>query len=112
MPNAGKNMKRSKEELERPVEWLRRLQEEPRRYGHLVEETGSLVLAAHRLASARCRAGARWASVPTGTELHAAAREIQRHVPSIEHVPASDILADDCDALGVPVIPPKSDRAA
>ena len=112
MPNAKNKMIRSREELERPVEWLRRLQEEPRRYRFLVEEAGSLALAAHRLASARCRAGARWSTVPTGTELHAAAREIQRNVPTIEHVPSSDVLAEDCDAAGVPVIPPKPDRAA
>jgi hypothetical protein len=105
-------MNQSKEELERPVEWLRRLEEEPRRYRRLFEETGSLALAAHRIASARCRTRAQWVAVPTGSELHAAAHELQRHVPAISHVPASDALADDCDAAGVPVIPPKSDRAA
>ena len=103
-------MKRNREELERPGEWLRRLREEPQLYRLLLDDAGSLALAAHRIACARCKTSPTAVSVPTGTELHAAAREIQKHVPSIGRVPHAEDLAGDCDAAGAPVIPPS--RAA
>jgi len=104
-------MKRhKKDELERPGEWLRRLREEPQLYRLLLDDAGSLALAAHRIACARCRTGPTAVNVPTGTEIHAAAREIQSHVPAIERVPRAIDLAGDCDAAGVPVILPS--RAA
>lgn len=98
------------DELERPSEWLRRLHEDPQLYRLLLEDAGSLALAAHRIACARCRTSPTAIGVPTGTEVHAAAREIQQHVPAVGRVPPAVDLADDCDAAGAPVIGPS--RAA
>lgn len=100
-------MKRYKnEELERPGEWLRRLREDPQLYGRLLDDAGSLALAAHRIACARCRTSPTAIGVPTGTEVHAAACEIQQQVPAIDRVPRAMDLAGDCDAAGIPVMGP------
>ncbi len=98
-------MKKHKDEIERPGEWLRQLHENTQRYQLLLDEAGSLALAAHRIASARCRTRPCAVPVPTGTELHAAAREIQWHVPAVDRVPSAADLAQDCDAAGAPVMP-------
>lgn len=103
-------MKRNQEEIERPNEWLRQLQEEPQRYRLLLDDAGSLALAAHRIACARCRTGATSMAVPTGTEVHAAAREIQELVPTVGPVPRPGELVDDCMDAGFPVLP--TSRAA
>ncbi len=103
-------MKRNNDELERPGEWLRRLREDPQLYHLLLDDAGSLALAAHRIAKARCRTRAAAVTVPNGSELHAAAREIQDHVPSVGTIPPAVDLVDDCDMAGVPVI--LSTRAA
>lgn len=97
-------MNQNKEELERPGEWLRRLREDSELYGTLLDDAGSLALAAHRVASARCRIGATAVAVPNGTELYAAAREIQDHVSGVDLVPRAVDLAGDCNAQGVPVL--------
>jgi hypothetical protein len=97
-------MKRYNDETERPNEWLARLREEPRLYSLLLDEAGSLALAAHRIARARCRIHPTAGAVPTDVEVHAAAREIQSFVSSIARVPLADDLASDCDAAGVPVL--------
>lgn len=98
-------MKRTRDEVERPGEWLRGLNEEPGRYRRLLDDSGSLALCAHRIASARCRVSGTSVSVPTGTELYAAARLIQSHVPTIDRIPRAVDLACECDDAGVPVMP-------
>ena len=97
-------MNQNKEELERPGEWLRRLREDSGLYGSLLDEAGSLALAAHRVASARCRIGATAVAVPNGRELYAAAREIQDNVPAVDRVPRAADLVGDCNAEGIPVL--------
>lgn len=99
-------MKRTRDEIERPSEWLRRLREDPQCYHLLLEDAGSLALAAHRIACARCRTRPTAMNVPTGSELHAAAREIQSYVASIDTVPPISDLAEDCESAGVPVLLP------
>ncbi|SRR5260221_9864862 len=65
----------STEEQDRPLEWLSRLQDAGA-YGALVEDAGSLALAAHRLAAAVCRARSVPTELPTLSELQVAARTI------------------------------------
>lgn len=64
------------QETERPHEWLRELRERKTGYAELLRESGDLVLAAYRLASARCRASALSTPVPTLREVHAATRAL------------------------------------
>lgn len=103
-------MSTSTEETERPTEWLRSLQEGRRAYRWLVEDAGSLALAAYRLARARCRVQPVPTLIPTVTELGAAARRIQAATGS----PALCLvlLIDECEAAGLPVIAPISRDAA
>jgi len=100
------------EELERPAEWLRRFAEDASRYRWLLADAGSLAVAAHRLASARCRVQAMPASVPTLLELRTAADDVTAGagLPRAEHV---GVLVADCVLAGLPVIlPPSYDSAA
>lgn len=93
------------EELERPTEWLRRLQEEPARYGALLEESGSIARAAYRLACARCRAAAVSTPVPTERELHAAALEVAARAETPPPPPAA-LVARECETDRSAVITP------
>jgi hypothetical protein len=69
------------DEMERPAEWLRRLDEQDGSYGRLLQESGNLALAAHRLARARCRVFGGRDGIPTLREVVAAAHMIAHHVP-------------------------------
>lgn len=104
-------MTTSIEEQERPTEWLRRLRENRSLYGELLESSGSISLAAHRLALARCRVQPVPTSVPTQAELRVAAAEIARFVglATGSHVGQ---LVSDCETAGLPVIVPLSRSAA
>lgn len=86
-----------------PIEWLNELIQERHGYRRLLEQSGCLSAAAHRLAWARCMCRERSTHVPTRVEVRAAAREIARRVPGLV-VPAADDLARDCEALGLPVL--------
>ncbi|MCS6799676.1 MAG: hypothetical protein NZ898_14380 [Myxococcota bacterium] len=87
----------------RPIEWLEALGE-PGAYDRLLHESGTLALAAWRLASARCATREVATSWPTRLELRAAAREIARRVHGSLAVPASRVLAEQCESAGLPVI--------
>lgn len=98
-------MLRYVEERERPSEWLRGLREEPAAYAELLEECGDLYAAAHRLASARCRAAALPTTIPTLREVHAAAREIlERGCDEGTPIPSMALLTEECAAARLPVI--------
>ena len=60
---------RTVEEQERPSEWLRALRETSGAYADLLRESGELVVAAYRVALARCRASARPSEIPTAREV-------------------------------------------
>ena len=70
----------------------------------LLDEAGSLAVAAWRLAHARCVTAATATHVPTMLELRGAAREIARRVGLGDDVPDGLSLARDCEALGLAVI--------
>ncbi len=86
-----------------PIEWLNELIQERNGYRRLLEQSGSLTVAAHRLALARCMSRERSTHVPTRVEVRAAAWEIARRVPGVR-VPDSETVARDCEALGLPVL--------
>ncbi len=97
----------SLEEIERPAQWLRHLGEDASHYRVLVEESGSLAVAAHRLASARNRIQIPSAPVPTLAELKTAAEEIVRQFDTDVSIHAG-VLVADCVMAGLPVIVPAS----
>jgi hypothetical protein len=86
-----------------PIEWLNELIQERDGYRRLLAESGSLTVAAHRLARAKCMTWERSTHVPTRIEVRAAAREIARRVPGTA-VPETSTIAQDCEALGLSVL--------
>ena len=104
---------RHTEETRRPSEWLLRFQEDGRRYNALLRDSGGLAVAAYRLARARCRVQPVPSTIPTRTELWAAARCIIQHTGIAESPPTKRRLAGDCEKSGLVVIgPPGATRAA
>ncbi len=100
------------DELERPAEWLRRFAEDGSTYRVLLEEAGSLAVAAYRLARARCRVQPVAASVPTLRELMSAADDVADHA-GLERARHVGVLVADCALAGLPLIlPPSFDSAA
>ncbi|MCA9595498.1 MAG: hypothetical protein KC776_19420 [Myxococcales bacterium] len=95
------------EERERPSEWLRRLREERHLYRRLLADAGSISLAAHRLAQARCRVQPVSFAIPTVAELRVAADEIALNVGA-KLTPVTEQLLQDCEAAGLAVILPLS----
>lgn len=67
---------RPNSEQERPFEWLRALRESASGYSELLHESGDPVVAAYRVATARCRSSEMATPIPTLREVHAAAREL------------------------------------
>lgn len=86
-----------------PIEWLNELIQERDGYRRLLAECGSLSLAAHRLAKAKCLTHEHYVSVPTRLELRAAARQIANRVPGT-CVPDTRALLRDCEDHGLDVI--------
>ena len=95
----------SAEELERPGEWLRAVLE-GRHYRWLLEDAGSLAVAAYRLARARCRIQPMPTPIPTLAELCVAARRMAEGC-GLSQPPVALIL-DECDRAGLLVIAPAS----
>lgn len=87
-----------------PIEWLIGLRERPDGYRRLLEEAGSLPVAAWRLAQARCRASYRPTEVPSGTEVRAAAHELTAQLRLGTRVPPSTMLASECESAGLLVV--------
>ena len=96
------------QETERPHEWLRALRESKSGYADLLRESGDLVVAAYRLATARCRASALATPVPTLREVRAAVTSLHEN-----SVPGSDPrqmsiarLREECEKAHLLVIGP------
>lgn len=70
----------------------------------LDEHGGSLALAAHRLAAAKCRAWHRSLPVPTPVDVVVAAREIVDRTGGMRPVPSTTVLVSECVAAGLEVI--------
>lgn len=87
-----------------PIEWLNRLIERPDEYRALVEASGGFAGAAWKLAEARCRASEVATTVPSRSELRAAAYQLARRLGDEVRVPPSGQLARDCERLGLLVI--------
>ncbi len=85
-------------------EWLEWLLENRTRYRTLLDETGSLAIAAHRLAKARCQVSAISTDVPNAREIHAAASEIAGRTGRTDPLPSASVLASECRAHGLAMI--------
>jgi hypothetical protein len=99
----------STEELERPGEWLRSVLE-GRRYRWLLDDAGSLTVAAFRLARARCRIQPMPMPVPTLSELCVAAHRVAEGCALAP--PPVALMLDECERLGLLVIAPVRARRA
>ncbi len=86
-----------------PVEWLFSVVSEADGHRRLLEESGSLAIAAFRLALAKCRTSVVATNVPTTLELRGAAREIARRV-GLGELPKLADLVSECEANGLLVI--------
>lgn len=85
-----------------PIEWLNTLMEQRDGFLRLMEDAGSLPVAAWRLARARCQTWEVPTDVPSTSDVVAAARLIARRVGG--HVPESTVLAAECESLGLMVV--------
>jgi hypothetical protein len=99
----------SVEELERPGEWLRAVLE-GRRYRWLLDDAGSVAVAAYRLARARCRVQPMPTPIPTVAELCVAARSVAEGCGLAE--PPLALMLDECDRACLLVIAPVRPRHA
>lgn len=86
-----------------PLEWLNEVIQERDGMRRLLAEAGSLVEAAHRLATAKCMTWEHSTAVPTRREVRAAAVQIATRVPGTA-VPETASLVADCEALGLAVM--------
>lgn len=87
-----------------PIEWLLSVLSERDGHRRLLEESGSLALAAFRLAWARCKTSETPTDVPSTRELRGAAREIARRTGLGDRVPSLGDLVRECEAAGLMVI--------
>jgi hypothetical protein len=94
---------RTRDEMERPVEWLRQLAENPELCHSLIEQAG-VGVAAYRLAVARNRVRTQCIPLPTLREVRIAARELANMAGT--HMPHDADLVGDCRHAGLPVITP------
>ena len=85
-------------------EWLLEITATREGYQRLVEDAGSLAVAAWRLATARCRSSALATDVPSHREVRAAAREILDRAALREPLPPAASLAFECEQVGLLVI--------
>jgi hypothetical protein len=86
-----------------PVEWLFSVVSDQHGHRRLLEESGSLAIAAFRLALAKCRTSVVATTVPTTLELRGAAREIARRA-GLPTLPSIADLVSECEAAGLLVI--------
>lgn len=84
--------------------WLEGLRQSRTRYRTLLEESGSMAVAAHRLARAKCQTWMFPSNVPNGREVHAAAWEIAEQLGLTREVPPPRVLATQCRELGLDLI--------
>ncbi|MGE0787412.1 MAG: hypothetical protein AB7S26_17195 [Sandaracinaceae bacterium] len=86
-----------------PIEWLNEVIQQRDGLRRLYDECGSLSLAAHRLATAKCLTHEHYFSVPTRMDLRAAARQIANRIPGVA-VPETSVLIRDCEEHGLAVL--------
>lgn len=86
-----------------PSQWLWDLESQDG-YATLLDQTGSLALAAYHVARAQCQARPVATDIPTRMELGVAASLIADRVGFPRRVPPSSLLALDCEAAGLPVL--------
>lgn len=87
-----------------PAEWLFSVMSEKGGHARLLAESGSLAVAAFRLALARCRSSAVATEVPSAQELRGAAREILRRAGLSVELPKLAELIAECESQGLLVI--------
>lgn len=87
-----------------PNEWLLFWAAHRDAHQALLRETGSLVVAAWRLAWARCRTADLATAVPSMSEVRGAAREIARRLGLEQGAPSATQIARECAAAGLLVI--------
>lgn len=85
-------------------EWLIGIQQGRSGYRALLEETGCLAIAAHRLAQAKCQVWMFPTSVPNAREVHAAAFEIAERLGMTRELPPAGALATQCRELGLALL--------
>lgn len=95
----------SSDEVERPTEWLHGLMQDPSRYVELLRDAGSVAVAAHRLARARCRVQPLSAAVPSASELRRAALDITQRAGAFPSLRVDELVAE-CETAGLAVIAP------
>ena len=86
-----------------PIEWLFTVIADPHGHRRLLDESGSMAIAAFRLARARCKTAAVPSDVPSTHELRGAAREIARR-SGVGRVPSLADMVAECEAAGHLVI--------
>lgn len=86
-----------------PIEWLRALREH-NGYERLIEQAGSLSVAAWRLATAKRQVWETPTEVPTARELRAAARELVKCTEQDSAISSGTELASECESAGLHVI--------
>jgi hypothetical protein len=96
------------QELERPAEWLRGLDEQDGSYDRLLRESGTLARAAHRLACAKRRVFGSRDGIPTLREVLAAARTIADHVPNHPEIPSASVLSAEISELCIGGVPSRT----
>jgi hypothetical protein len=77
-----------------PMAWLISLEQSEAAYERLVEQSGSLARAAHRVASARCGRAA-----PTASQVASVARELAVRIGYFDIPPSRTALSAACAAL-------------
>jgi hypothetical protein len=96
------------EEMERPAEWLRRFDEQDGSYDRLLDESGNLATAAHRLARAKRRVFGSRDGVPTMREVLAAATLIAERVPHHPGIPSPSVLSAEVRDLCIGAYPSRT----
>lgn len=86
-----------------PIEWLFTVVADREGHRRLLDESGSMAIAAFRLAWARCKTAATPTDVPTTHELRGAAREIARRT-GLDRLPSLGDMVAECEAAGLLVI--------
>ena len=74
-------------------------------YDLLLDEEGSLAAAAYRLACWKILAHENYRPPPSPVQVHVAARQIADNASSSHEIPDRFQLADECEALGLSVLP-------
>ena len=85
----------------RPIEWLFSVLADREGHQRLLEESGSVAIAAFRLACARSKTASVPSDIPSTRELRGAAREIARRT-GLDRVPSLGDMVAECEASGHP----------